>query len=285
MAASSGSMMRLDRSAGRRRATDATANIQSSRPAMALRSVVGCTVENTNNARSSATGLRQNADVELGQLGAVIFDFGSTLFGHASLADTIVKATPAGAATQLGNAMERAARIEAMAHSPEELALGRDLDATVWEERTRHWYRTLDDISPSVGSEVFRLMHAPDEWVPYQSSLTVVASLHRAGVPVAVLSNTGWDIRSVFQYHGLHPFIDAYALSYEIGAVKPQAEAFRSACRMIDADPARTLMVGDDPRADSGALSAGLRAFLVPAMPVGAENGLRSVLSLVANFS
>ena len=285
MAASSGSMMRLDRSAGRRRATDATANIQSSRPAMALRSVVGCTVENTNNALSSATGLRQNADVELGQLGAVIFDFGSTLFGHASLADTIVKATPVDAVKRLGDSMERAARIEAMAHSPEELALGRDLDATVWEERTRHWYRTLDDIAPTVGDEVYRLMHAPEEWVPYASSLEVVSALHRAGVPVAVLSNTGWDIRRVFRHHGFHPFIATYALSYEIGAVKPHAEAFRSACRMIDADPAHTLMVGDDPRADSGAVAAGLRAFLVPAMPIGAENGLQSVLSLLANFS
>ena len=251
---------------------------------MALRSVVGCTVENTNNALSSATGLRQNADVELGQLGAVIFDFGSTLFGHASLADTIVKATPVDAVKRLGDSMERAARIEAMAHSPEELALGRDLDATVWEERTRHWYRTLDDIAPTVGDEVYRLMNAPEEWVPYASSLEVVSALHRAGVPVAVLSNTGWDIRSVFRHHGLHPFIDAYALSYEIGAVKPQVEAFRFACRLIGADPVRTLMVGDDPRADSGAVAAGMRALLLPPTPVGAENGLCAVPDLFANF-
>ena len=284
MAASSGSMMRLVTSAGRRRATEAAAKSQSSRPAMALRSVVVCTAENTNNARSSATELRQNAAVELGQLGAVIFDFGSTLFGHASLADTIVKATPVDAVTRLGNPMERAARIDAMAHSPEELALGRDLDATVWEQRTRHWYRTLDDIAPTVGDEVYRLMHAPEEWVPYASSLAVVSALHRAGVPVAVLSNTGWDIRSVFRHHGLHPFIDAYALSYEIGAVKPQVEAFRSACRLIGADPARTLMVGDDPRADSGAVAAGMRALLLPPTPVGAENGLCAVPDLFANF-
>jgi HAD superfamily hydrolase (TIGR01549 family) len=154
----------------------------------------------------------------------------------------------------------------------------------VWETRTRAWYRTLDDIDPSVGDEVYRRMHAPEEWKPFASSLAVVRSLHAAGVSVGVLSNTGWDVRSVFRHHGLDHYIDAYALSYEIGAVKPQSEAFLRACALIGSDPTCTLMVGDDPRADSGATAVGMRALLLPLAEVGAENGLVSVPLLFENF-
>jgi putative hydrolase of the HAD superfamily len=230
------------------------------------------------------SALGQNDGVAVGALGAVVFDFGNTLFGHASLATTIEQSTPVSALTRLGDASVRAAGIEALAHSPEELALGRDLDPDVWETRTRAWYRTLDDIDPSVGDEVYRRMHAPEEWRPFASSLEAVSRLHAAGVRVGVLSNTGWDVRTVFQHHGLDPFIDAYALSYEIGAVKPQPEAFLAACSLIGADPAHTLMVGDDPRADSGATAVGMRVLLLPLAEVGAENGLESVPSLFANF-
>ena len=215
-------------------------------------------------------------------LRAVVFDFGSTLFGHVSLADTIRQALPIGVQPADQVVHDRARQIEEVAHSPEELSLGRDLDPVVWSERAHAWYSTLDDLASGTGDAVYRLLHDPVEWHPYAASLSTVRHLHARGVPVGVLSNTGWDIRAVFRHHGLDPFITSYALSYEIGAVKPQRQAFESVCAMLGCEPSETLMVGDDRVADSGAVGAGMVAMLLPVVPVGADNGLGSVARLFA---
>jgi len=41
------------------------------------------------------------------------------------------------------------------------------------------------------------------------------------------------------------------------------------------------LMVGDDPRADSGAVLAGIRTLLLPAQLVHTDNGIAAVLDMI----
>ena len=48
--------------------------------------------------------------------------------------------------------------------------------------------------------------------------------------------------------------VRTFVLSYEVGEVKPSPEIFLEACFRLHADPAETLMVGDDPVADAGAV-------------------------------
>jgi len=101
------------------------------------------------------------------------------------------------------------------------------------------------------------------------------------GIQIAIVSNTGWDVREVFIAHRLDRFVSAYVLSYEVGAVKPAAAIFEFACDALGLPPTECLMVGDDAGADSGAVSAGMRVLLVPARPPGADNGVDAAARIV----
>ena len=215
------------------------------------------------------------------QIRGALFDFGSTLFAHAPLVDTI-----GGAARSLGTEISRswavdlAAAIDRSAHAPQELALGRDLSQDVWRERWTEMYAQADDSVPGLGAEIYRLMHDPQEWVPYPAAHRVLAALAAAGLKVGVVSNTGWDVRSVFEHHGLAVHVDGYCLSWQVGAVKPDPRIFLHALGGLGLDAAEVLMVGDDPSADSGAARTGVATLLLPATPPGVDNRLELVLGL-----
>ncbi|SNT63739.1 haloacid dehalogenase superfamily, subfamily IA, variant 3 with third motif having DD or ED/haloacid dehalogenase superfamily, subfamily IA, variant 1 with third motif having Dx(3-4)D or Dx(3-4)E [Asanoa hainanensis] len=123
-----------------------------------------------------------------------------------------------------------------------------------------------------------RLLGAPG-WVPYLDTAESLKALRAAGVPVAVVSNIGFDIRPHFEEWGLAELVDAFVLSYEVGRVKPDPAIFLRACGMLGVDPERSLMVGDTP-ADAGAVRAGLTALVVPAADPGKANGLGAAVAL-----
>ncbi|WP_240134719.1 HAD family hydrolase [Streptomyces sp. MUM 178J] len=108
----------------------------------------------------------------------------------------------------------------------------------------------------------------PDAWSPYPDAAEVLGALRDHGLAVAVVSNIGWDLRPVFRAHGLDPLVDAYVLSYEHGVQKPDARLFRTACEAIGLDPREVLMVGDDQRADGGAVRLGSAVHFVDHLPV-----------------
>lgn len=122
----------------------------------------------------------------------------------------------------------------------------------------------------------------PEAWHPYPDAAAVLAELRRRGVRVAVVSNIGWDLRPVFRTHGLDPWVDAYVLSFEHGAQKPDRRLFAAACDALGVAPEEALMVGDDARADGGAAELGCAVRLVEHRPVAERpDGLRPVLELV----
>lgn len=211
----------------------------------------------------------------------VLFDFGYTLFAHATLVDTI-----SGCAARLGVALDDdraiavARRIDAAAMAPDELAHPRDYDAMVWAERWRLLYGIADEVVTGLGDSLFESMHDPMAWVPYQDTASTLRTLRAAGLPVGIVSNTGWDVRAAFVAHGVAAEVDAFTLSYECGAVKPSPEIFTSACASIDVEAEHVLMVGDDPRSDGGAATAGIRTLLLPARAPGTDNDLAAVLRL-----
>lgn len=124
---------------------------------------------------------------------------------------------------------------------------------------------------------IYERVLEPAGWTLYADTLSTVSALRAAGVSVGVLSNIGFDIR---------PHLNAWSLgglpatlSYEVGRTKPDPKIFLAGCAAVGAAPERTLMVGDTPK-DAGAVTAGLRAFIVPAAPAGQANGLSSILRL-----
>jgi putative hydrolase of the HAD superfamily len=98
---------------------------------------------------------------------------------------------------------------------------------------------------------------------------------------VGVVSDTGFDLRPAMDLLGLSPFLNTVVMSYEYGVCKPAATVFLTACDQLHVDPSRTLMVGDNPLTDSGAVAAGLCVFLLPPPARSGPRGLGHILSLI----
>jgi HAD superfamily hydrolase (TIGR01493 family) len=211
----------------------------------------------------------------------VLFDFGNTLFAHDPLAITIADcARRLGVPISPEHADDLARRIDAAAMTPDELAHVRDLDAAVWSRRWQILYGIADEWAARLGDAINADMHDPLAWVPYPRTGATLRCLHDNGVAIGIVSNTGWDVRAVFAEHALADLVTTFTLSYEAGAVKPDRAIFDAACRSLELSPADVVMVGDDPRADSGAVLAGIRTLVLPALPPHADNGVDTVLSL-----
>ncbi|HEY3831709.1 MAG TPA: HAD-IA family hydrolase [Acidimicrobiia bacterium] len=215
---------------------------------------------------------------------AVLFDFGYTLFGHEPGPAVVRREAAAlGVAVSAEEAVSIWGDIDAAASTPAELARGRDLDAAVWRSRWPVIYAARDAQVAGLGFALDRAFHDPAQWVPYADSASALATARAGGLRVGVASNTGWDIRPVFAAHGMIDLVDAFTLSYECGAVKPQPEFFAAACAALDAAPSATVIVGDDPTTDGRAREAGLAgAYLVDAStPLGAPHGLDSAVASI----
>jgi putative hydrolase of the HAD superfamily len=166
---------------------------------------------------------------------------------------------------------------------PAELALGRDLDAAVWRSRWPVIYAARDAQVAGLGTALVRSFHDPMQWVPYADTASALAAARAGGLRVGVASNTGWDIRAVFAAHKMIDLVDAFTLSYECGAVKPQPAFFAAACAALDVKPSETVIVGDDATTDGRAPDGGLAAaYLVDATaPLGAPHGLADTITAI----
>ncbi|GAA4895682.1 HAD superfamily hydrolase (TIGR01509 family)/HAD superfamily hydrolase (TIGR01549 family) [Stackebrandtia albiflava] len=127
---------------------------------------------------------------------------------------------------------------------------------------------------------VYDRLCAPDGWVVYADTLPLLESLRDAGVPVAVVSNIGFDIRPVAKHLGFDHLVDHWVLSYEVGWCKPEPAIFREACVRLKVDPEDCLMVGDT-LADAGAKELGCRTYLLPHTGPGEIVGLDAVRRIV----
>ncbi|MFI7617279.1 HAD family hydrolase [Nonomuraea terrae] len=135
---------------------------------------------------------------------------------------------------------------------------------------------------PALADALYERTFRPEAWHPYPDTHDVLAALRRRGVPTAVVSNIGWDLRPVFAFHDLTQYVDVFVLSYEIGAKKPDPQIFHVACDALGLSPDTVLMVGDDREADTGAAALGCPVHLVDPLPVGARpDSLTPVLDLL----
>jgi len=217
-------------------------------------------------------------------LRAVLFDIGDTLVRLDAGAGALV----ARAARTLGVDVDPQAavavwsRVLAEASGPEELAKGRDLSLDRHREVWTELYRRCgaDELAPNLASAVYDATVRADAWTAFPDALGVLQALDRAGIPVGVVSDTGFDLRPVLQRTGLAPYVGTVLLSYEHGRCKPDVSVFRAACEALGVDPARVLMVGDNPYTDGGAALAGLTTLLLPP-PTDGPRGLAHVLHLL----
>jgi len=92
--------------------------------------------------------------------------------------------------------------------------------------------------------------------------IPVVANLRRAGYRLGVLSNTcesHWE-HCVRRYAILREAFDVYALSYRIGAAKPDSAIFEAAARLAGVAPQDIFFTDDTPGHVEAARAAGFDA-------------------------
>jgi HAD superfamily hydrolase (TIGR01493 family) len=211
---------------------------------------------------------------------AVLFDFSNTLFHMVDVRTWLARVAAAtGRDLDLDAVLTD---VEAAAARPDVVAAqhGRDLSEGAHREAMRAWFSRVPALAGAEDAAV-EALRAPDAWVPYPDTAEVLEALAARDVPVGVVSDIGWDIRVHARDAGVGHLVGSWTLSCERGAEKPDPAVFRAACASLGVDPRATLMVGDNPVRDGGAVAVGCRVFVLPAEHRLGERGLRAVLDLV----
>jgi HAD superfamily hydrolase (TIGR01509 family) len=155
----------------------------------------------------------------------------------------------------------------------------RDLAPHLHREAYLHVLRESGVADEHVES-LYGLMVDPLNWTPYPDTAEVLKGLHRQGIKTAVVSNIAFDVRPAFESIGAADYVDEYVLSFEVGAVKPDAAIFEAALTRLGVDATRALMIGDSDEADGGARALGCGFALVDPLPTSERrDGLRSALA------
>ncbi len=139
---------------------------------------------------------------------------------------------------------------------------------------------TVDSGVPGLSEAMYERLLDPAGWEVYPDTVPTMRALRERGIPVAAVSNIGFDIRAHGTAMGFADLVDSWVLSYEVGVCKPDPRIFRHACASLGVAPQRALMVGDTV-ADAGAIAAGCSVLGLPASPPGQPHGLGAVLALV----
>ncbi|MFF4963617.1 HAD family hydrolase [Streptomyces sp. NPDC001037] len=228
-------------------------------------------------------------------MAAVLFDFSGTLFRvesteswlravleEAGLALTGPELADAAAALEAAGALPGGADPVEVPEGLAGLWAVRDKSAEQHRAAYTGLSRRVPLPAPELHDALYERHMSPAAWSPYQDAADVLRTLRERGIGVGVVSNIGWDLRPVFREHGLDAYVDAYVLSYEHGAQKPDPRLFSAACAELGADPREVLMVGDNRTADGGAAALGCRVHFVDHLPVAQRpDALLPVLDLV----
>lgn len=139
----------------------------------------------------------------------------------------------------------------------------RDLD----QEQHRRAYLAMLRASgltvPGHAEQLYGRVLDPASWTPFEDTEAVLRGLREQKMPVGIVSNIAFDLRKVLALHGLADLVDAYALSFEVGAIKPNPRIFHAALDPLGVEPYDALMIGDSEEADGGSRRIGAAFELV----------------------
>lgn len=193
---------------------------------------------------------------------AVLFDFSGTLFHIEPAAVSLLRAIGPDAVA-LAPEILRYGGING-AGRPDELPA--EL-ADVWAQRDlsldahRAAYSGLSMRAGLDRAQADRLYEhgiSASAWHPFPDTIRALRTLRANRVPVAVVSNIGWDPRPVLARYGVDGDIDLLVLSYERGVEKPDPRIFTAACDELGVRPADAVMIGDNPENDGGSRAVGI---------------------------
>lgn len=157
--------------------------------------------------------------------------------------------------------------------------LNRDLAPHLHREAYLHVLRE-SGLADHHAESLYGILIDPLNWTPYPDTADVLEGLHRRGIKTAVVSNIAFDVRPAFTSIAAAEFVDEFVLSYEVGAVKPDAAIFETALTRLGVAAADAVMVGDSDEADGGARAVGCGFSLVDPLPTtDRPDGLRTALA------
>ncbi|MGH3431383.1 MAG: HAD family hydrolase [Thermocrispum sp.] len=218
----------------------------------------------------------------------VLFDFAGTLFSAEPDAGGLAGITDAQgrplAPDDFGELVRRiTSPITSFATFDGEFAHAwehRDLDPELHRVAFVEAIRQAGVAVPEQAARLYAQMIDTAGWTPYPDAEDALRSLGERGIPVAVISNIGFDIRPAFTASGLDQHVKEYVLSFEHGVVKPDRRIFQLALDAIGVPAADAVMIGDSEEADGGSLALGMRFGLVPpARPADRPTALLDALT------
>lgn len=97
----------------------------------------------------------------------------------------------------------------------------------------------------------------------FATALLKLASTHKLGLVADIWApKNSWLVE--FDRAGITPAFQAMSFSSDCGIVKPSPEPFKRVLKSLNAEPSRTLVIGDSVNRDlAGAVAAGLSCILV----------------------
>jgi HAD superfamily hydrolase (TIGR01509 family) len=217
---------------------------------------------------------------------AVLFDAGDTLIRLCGSGETLLHRAAAALGVAAPDPEEVAhvwRRVLDRSGTADELAKGRDLSSDRHHEVWTALYRAAgcERLVPGLSERLYEYTVDAESWEAFPDTLPTLRALSERGLRLGVVSDTGFDLRPAMDLLGLSPFFDTVVMSFEYGICKPAAKVFLTACDQLQVSPDRTLMVGDNPLTDSGAVATGMHVFLLPPPARTGPRGLGEVLSLV----
>jgi putative hydrolase of the HAD superfamily len=112
--------------------------------------------------------------------------------------------------------------------------------------------------------ELFRL--EVESWRLRGDAYPALETLHGMGLKMGIVSNarSEWAVREIVRNTGIARFFHAVITSAQVGYRKPRPEIFQVALELLEAQAERSVMVGNDMRADiMGAKEAGIKTILI----------------------
>ncbi|MGE5827169.1 MAG: HAD family hydrolase, partial [Micromonosporaceae bacterium] len=100
---------------------------------------------------------------------------------------------------------------------------------------------TVDAGIDGLADALYDRLLRPDGWRLYADTLPTLQALAAASVPVAVVSNIGFDLRPLCQELGIAEYVSSWVLSCELGRCKPDPAIFAYACRSLGIEPEHVL--------------------------------------------
>lgn len=160
----------------------------------------------------------------------VLFDWRGTLFHDLGDGEWIRStATSIGREIDVAEADRLSQAITAASSEPEVRAASLRADASVEANRRAVMllFKTAG-LDEELARAVYERDGTPGSCFPYPDAPGVLAGLTARGYRIAIVSDIHFDLRPIFERHNLARFIDAWALSFEHGWVKPEPEPFRT---------------------------------------------------------